>query len=160
VIAWILVVCPVVSGTIKDRRTPTCSWIKFYQEDYTSFVEGANLPRRSPTTLLRWLKEVGVKRRRFDRYACLVCFHGREAERRRNLGKMIEGDKEKIKKFEDHQLLFRHQFEKAAEDKEIKDPKTIVFLYDYTTFHDLPTEKVSFFFFFFFFFCYSFFLNK
>jgi len=79
---------------------------------------------------------------KFDRYSCLTCFEGAEAERRVRLGKEQEGDKEKIEKLENHQLLFRHQFEEAKKEMEAKDPSKLLILYDYTTVHDLTTEKV------------------
>jgi len=67
---------PVTSGSDSDRRILTNCWVKFYLKDYSTFGSKANLKRRSPSTELNGLKDLGIKRKRFDRYSCLVYFHG------------------------------------------------------------------------------------
>jgi len=145
----------VKSGTKDERRILRNTWREFYQVDYVSFAAEKGLPKRSFTTLRNILVETKIKKGKFDRYSCGVCFEGKLAEERIRAGKALEGDKEKVEKWQDHQILFRHQFEAAQADKAINSPDYIFFIYDYSTIHDFTTEKVSHFisfhFFFFFF---------
>lgn len=152
---WILDVANVKSGTKKERRILKNSWREFHEVDYTSFAEKEGLPVRCFSTLRGWLNELNVKKGKFDRYSCGVCFEGRLAEERIRVGKGKEGDREIVEKWQDHQLLFRHQFEAAQSDKEVKSPEYLFMIYDYSTIHDFTKEKVSFSFFFFFFFLFS-----
>jgi len=118
-------VAKVKSGTINERRIMKNSWREFHEVDYAAFCEREFLPWRSFSTLRGWLNDLKVKKGKFDRYSCGVCFEGKMAEERIRVGKEQVGDKEKVEKWEDHVTLFRHQFEEAKKDKEINQDDTI-----------------------------------
>jgi len=135
---------PVKSGSKKDRRVQENSFKEFYIWEYLPWSQKKGYPPRSITKVKGWLKELGIKPNKFDRYRCLVCFEGREAQKRERQGRPEEGDEEKIKKMEEHEALYKHQLEAAKKDKGVNNPKKMLVIYDYTTIHDLTTVKVSF----------------
>jgi len=68
---------PVKSGTKKDRRLQENSFKEFYIWEYLPWSQKNGYPPRSITKVKRWLKELGIKPNKFDRYRCLICFEGR-----------------------------------------------------------------------------------
>jgi len=85
--------------------------------DYLPFAKEGKWPKRSFSLVKRWLKELDIKKARFDKYRCEICFEGRGAEGRIKIGKPNEGDQEKLKKYKDHQSQYENQFEKVKTDK-------------------------------------------
>ena len=133
---------PVRSGSIADRRLQNNSVQDFYDKEYVTYSQMSGFKTRSYPTILNWLKELGVKKAKFDRYRCEICFEGRQAERRQVEGRAIEGDGALIAKYMDHIALVQHQHEAAKVDKLIIDPSVLLCIFDYTTIHDLTDEKV------------------
>ena len=116
----------------------------FYEKDYLPWIETEGWPKRSFSCVKKWLKELGVKKARFDKYRCEICFQGRAAGRRVATGKPLEGDQDLLRNYKSHQGQFENQFEKVKEDKKIDRPDTIMFIYDYSTIHEFSKQKVSF----------------
>jgi len=133
---------PVRSGSIKDRRLRSNSVRIFYDKEYVPHASESNSPVRSYNTIRNWLQEIGVKRGKFDRYRCETCFEGRMAEQRQREGKMREGDAALIASYTIHSDLVQQQFAAAKVDKLICDPSVLLCIFDYTTIHDLTSEKV------------------
>jgi hypothetical protein len=79
-----------------------------------------NGQKRSFSLVKRWLKELDIKKARFDKYRCEICFEGRGAEGRIKIGKPNEGDQENLKKYKDHQSQYENQFEKVKTDNNKK----------------------------------------
>lgn len=83
---------------------------------------------------------MNIKKGKFDRYRCLICFEGRSLEKKINLD---AEEKTKVSKYKNHLALVNHQNGAAKLDKLVvsTDPRKILCIFDYTTIHDLTTEK-------------------
>jgi len=125
---FVLHLAHVRSGSKKDRRITRTTLERFYMLDYLPFAKEGKWPKRSFSLVKRWLKELDIKKARFDKYRCEICFEGRGAEGRIKIGKPNEGDQEKLKKYKDHQSQYENQFEKVKTDKKIERDDTIFYL--------------------------------
>ena len=131
------------SGTKKERRLSESCVRLFYEQDYLPWAKQSGFPIRKYDTIRIWLKEIGVKPGKFDKYRCKICFEGREAIERQKYGHEMEGDEAKIDTYQTHIELVHNQHDEARKDKEINQEDTIMFIFDYTTMHELTSEKVQ-----------------
>ena len=132
---------PVRSGTENERRLQSNTVRDFYDKEYVPYSSTSGFVQRSYNAILGWLSDLGVKKAKFDRYRCEICFEGRQAERRQKEGRTLQGDADLIEKYEIHISLVHHQHAACKVDKLINDPSTLLCIFDYTTIHDLTDEK-------------------
>jgi len=92
---FVLHLAHVRSGSKKDRRITRTTLERFYMLDYLPFAKEGKWPKISFSLVKRWLKELDIKKARFDKYRCEICFEGRGAEGRIKIGKPNE-ETEKI----------------------------------------------------------------
>ena len=130
------------SGTQKERRLAQSSVRAFYQEEYVPFATQSNFPVRVQQTVVNWLQDAGIRPCVFDRYRCETCFLGRQAEARVRSGNGKTGDEKACEDYKRHLKIIENQREKVKEDKAVKDPQVLTAIFDYSTFHDLTSEKV------------------
>ena len=133
----------VKSGSLKDRRLIQNSFKQFYKEEYPTFCQEAGFQQRTYDCVKNWIQDLGIKPGKFDRYRCQICFEGKMAEARKLSNKEKPGDEDLLQKYKDHGGLFQAQFEAVKKDKQICEEGTILFIYDYSTIHDLTSEKVG-----------------
>ena len=125
---FVFATAQVRSGTIKERRLKENLVRKFYDKDYKPWAESLELPVRKYNTIRTWLKEIGVKPGRFDRYRCKICFDGRLAlQREKMLQASREGDEALIAKYNEHIKLVEVQHAESKLDKQINQKDTSMY---------------------------------
>ena len=99
--------------------------------------------RRSLTTIVHWLQDLGVRPFTFDRYRCELCFLGRQAESRTRNEAAREGDQALVAKYLAHRGIVKNQADEVKKDKENLAPDQLCCVFDYSTFHDYTKEKAK-----------------
>jgi len=132
----------VKSGTQKERRLAQTSVRAFYEEEYVPFATENGLTIRVQQTVVNWLHDAGIRPCVFDRYRCQTCFLGRQVEARVRNGTSKAGDRDTYEDYKKHLRIIENQREKVKEDKALKDRQILTAVFDYSTFHDLTSEKV------------------
>lgn len=124
------------SGTTQ-RRLPYCTYTEFYNTFYLNKLQETQYVTRSLPTIISMLKEIGVKRTKFDKYRCAICYEGRIAETKpptQEIQKVVE-------EYLDHKALCDHQKESYKKQKENLKSHQLLIVYDYSTFHEYSKKK-------------------
>ena len=135
--SWILSISPVRSGSLKERRIPYNSYTEFFKV-YLTEASNRGFPSRSLTTIINWIKRLGIKRCKFDKYTCDICYKGRKAE--------VDPNRDKNPHYIDyleHRSIVDNQFACYKKQRENINQEELMVIYDYSTVHEYSVvEKI------------------
>jgi hypothetical protein len=98
---------------------------------------------RSDRWMIKWMKILGLKRARFDRYKCEKCWKGKKALVRREKGKTKEGDEKIIEEYELHKERITTQTQLYRTQKANIKPGMFFAVFDYCTVHETAKFKLK-----------------
>jgi len=133
-------IAPVRSGTEKERRIPFNTYSELYLI-YKQKAQETGHPVRVISTMIEWLKELKIKKNKFDRYRCETCYNGRVAESNLRKGIQDQALIQSIEKYLPHQQLVQHQLKQYKSQKDSLDSHELLFVHDYSTIHEFSREK-------------------
>lgn len=126
------------SGTINDRIIEWGTWEELY-ENYQKATESQGYIVRSISYIVSQAYSLSLRRRKFDRYLCPICWQGSHPSDRRY---PLKQRRKLLSRFPTHREfvsfqggLYKSQLHTLADDD-------VLLIFDYTRFHETTEVKV------------------
>jgi hypothetical protein len=99
---------------------------------------------RSYDWFMQRIQKANIKRAKFDRYRCEICYLGLSATSKKAKGEKISvEEEEQIRKYTQHTSLVKTQSDLFAHQKKCLDINTALIVMDYTTIHEATKFKLK-----------------
>ena len=130
------------SSNYSQKQLMSSTWEGAYKQ-YTKTAKEEGQTVRCDRWMIKWMKILGVKRGRFDRYKCKKCWLGKKALVRREKGQPREGDNELITDYELHKHKITTQTQLYRAQKANIRPGMFFAVFDYCTVHETAEFKLK-----------------